>query len=88
MIKIGVVQATPSLFKRDQSLEIVERWIKKASDEKCQLVLFPEAFIPGYPRGLNFGSTVGKRTEEGKKQWQDYWENSIEVPWKIYRTVG
>jgi len=88
MIKIGVVQASPSLFKRDQTLEIVERWIRKASDEKCQLVLFPEAFIPGYPRGLSFGSTVGKRTEEGKKQWQDYWENSIEVPGKYTEQLG
>lgn len=88
MIKIGVVQATPSLFRKDESLQIVENWIKKASAKKCQLVLFPEAFIPGYPRGLNFGSVVGKRTEKGKRQWQDYWENSIEVPGKHTEKLG
>jgi nitrilase len=88
MIKIGVVQATPSLFDRDKTMEIVEKWLRKSSEEKCQLVLFPEAFIPGYPRGLNFGTTIGKRTEEGKKQWQEYYENSIEVPGKYTEALG
>ncbi len=88
MIKIGVVQATPSLFDADKTIQIVKRWIQKASQEKCQLVLFPEAFIPGYPRGMNFGTVIGKRTEKGKKQWQDYWENSIEVPGKYTDKLG
>jgi nitrilase len=88
MNKIGVVQATPCLFDVDNTIPIVEKWIRKASQEKCQLVLFPEAFVPGYPRGLDFGTVVGKRTEKGKKQWQDYWENSIEVPGRYTEMLG
>ncbi len=88
MIKIGVVQATPSLFSSDKTIRIVEKWIRKASQEKCRLVLFPEAFIPGYPRGMDFGTVVGRRTEKGKKQWQNYWENSIEVPGRYTEMLG
>ena len=88
MIKIGVVQATPSLFDADKTLQTVKKWIQKASQERCQLVLFPEAFIPGYPRGMDFGTVVGKRTEKGKKQWQSYWENSIEVPGRYTDKLG
>ena len=88
MIKIGVVQATPSLFDAAKTLQTVKQWTRKASQEKCQLVLFPEAFIPGYPRGMNFGTVVGKRTEKGKKQWQYYWENSIEIPGKYTEKLG
>ena len=54
MIKIGVVQAAPFLFDVDKTLQTVKKWTQKASREKCRLVLFPEAFIPGYPRGLDF----------------------------------
>jgi nitrilase len=88
MIKIGVVQATPSLFDANKTLLIVSEWVQKASKEKCELVLFPEAFIPGYPRGMDFGTVVGKRTEKGKKQWQNYWENSIEAPGKYTEMLG
>jgi nitrilase len=88
MIKIGVVQATPSLFDADITIQIVKKWILKASQEKCHLVLFPEAFIPGYPRGMDFGTVVGKRTDKGKKQWQNFWENSIEVPGKHTEKLG
>ena len=88
MIKIGVVQATPTLFDVAKTLQTVKIWILKASQEKCQLVLFPEAFIPGYPRGMDFGTVVGKRTDKGKKQWQSYWENSIEVPGDYTERLG
>lgn len=88
MIKIGVVQASPSLFSSEKTVRIVEKWIRKASQEKCQLVLFPEAFIPGYPRGMDFGTVIGKRTEKGKKQWQNYWDNSIEVPGRFTEMLG
>ena len=45
MIKIGVVQATPSLFDADKTIQIVKKWILKASQGKCHLVLFPEALL-------------------------------------------
>ena len=31
----------------------------------AQLIVFPEAFIPAYPRGLSFGVVVGSRTAAG-----------------------
>lgn len=43
-------------------------------------MLFPEVFIPGYPRGLTFGTSVGNRSTEGRDLFVRYWENSIEVP--------
>jgi nitrilase len=44
------------------------------------LILFPEAFIPAYPRGLSFGTVVGSRSSEGRRIFQRYWDNSIDVP--------
>ncbi|GAB3163345.1 hypothetical protein GCM10027291_02870 [Telluribacter humicola] len=42
-------------------------------------MLFPESFIPCYPRGLDFKAVVGKRTDRGRDMWLDYWSNSPEI---------
>ena len=39
--------------------------------------MFPELFIPGYPVGMNFGFSVGKRTEPGRKDWKRYYDASV-----------
>lgn len=78
--RISIVQATPTLFNLEASLKKVEYWVEKAAKENPALILFPEAFIPGYPRGLTFGTKIGDRTEEGRETWLQYWENAISIP--------
>jgi len=34
------------------------------------VVLFPEAFVSGYPRGLDFGAVVGSRTDAGREDFK------------------
>lgn len=77
-VKVGVVQATPVLFNLDKTTDLVIKWIEKAANEGCELVLFPESFIPCYPRGLNFDAVVGKRTDKSRTLWLEYWQNSVE----------
>jgi nitrilase len=78
--KVAVVQAAPILFERDASIEKACRLINEAADQGARLVLFPEAFIPAYPRGLSFGMVVGSRKAEGRQLWQTYWEQSVKIP--------
>jgi len=85
---ISVVQATPVLFDLDKSIAKVRQWVEKASHENPDIILFPEAFIPGYPRGLTFGTKVGNRKDNGRETWLKYWENSISVPGKNIETLG
>lgn len=87
-VKVGVVQATPALFDIEQTVQIVIDWIEKAAVEGCELLLFPESFIPCYPRGLDFDAIVGRRTEESRNQWLDYWENSIETSSQYVTQIG
>lgn len=76
----SVVQAAPVFFNKAKTVDKVLQLIAQASAEKSSLILFPEVFIPGYPRGLIFGTTVGGRTAEGREMFLRYWENSITVP--------
>ncbi len=48
-------------------------FIREAGANGADLVLLPEAFIPGYPRGLGFGMVVGNRSPEGRSLWTRYW---------------
>ncbi len=87
-IKAGVIQATPALFDREGTVEIVLSWIAKGREAGCELLLFPESFIPCYPRGLTYEATVGKRTARSREEWLDYWTQSVEVPSEAVDRIG
>ena len=81
-IKVAVVQASPVLFDKEKTIQKTEAYIIKAAENKARLMLFPEAYIGDYPRGLNFGTTIGSRTDKGKELWYRYYNNAIDVPGK------
>ncbi len=78
--KVACVQATPAIFNLEKSLEKVIALTAEAAGAGSKLVVFPETFIPGYPAGLGFGTVVGSRTQAGRDQYREYWQNSVEVP--------
>ncbi len=78
--KVACVQATPVIFDLEKSVEKVITLTAEAASPGCKLVVFPETFIPGYPAGLGFGTVVGSRTQAGRDQFREYWQNSVEVP--------
>lgn len=79
-LKVAVVQAAPVLFDKAATTNKTVQLIQDAAGNGANLILFPEAFIPCYPRGLSFGMVVGSRTGDGRSVWQRYWENSVDVP--------
>lgn len=56
--------------------------LAEAAGYGAQLVVFPEAFVGGYPRGSNFGVTIGIRTAKGKEEFRKYHASAIDVPGK------
>lgn len=87
-VKAAVVQAAPVLFNWEATVEKACRLTAEVAAQGAKLILFPEAFIPAYPRGLSFGIVVGSRKEEGRRTWQRYWENAIEVPGPATEALG
>jgi nitrilase len=80
MVNVAVVQAAPLFFDREGSVDKVIRMTKEAAEEGAQLVLFPEAYVGGYPWGLAFGTAVGGRKPEGRRTWERYWAAAMDVP--------
>jgi nitrilase len=87
-IKVAVIQAAPVLFNREASVEKAYRLTQEAAAQGAKLVLFPEAFIPAYPRGLSFGAVVGSRSQEGRLAWQTYWANAVDIPSTTIEALG
>ena len=79
-VRVAVVQASPIPFDKNASVAKVAKLTKEAAVKGAKIVLFPEAYIPCYPRGMYFGSSVGKRTDQGRKDFRRYYEHSIAIP--------
>jgi len=80
IVKVAVVQAAPVLFDREATVEKACRLASEAAAQGAKVMLFPEAYIPAYPRGLTFGTTVGSRSPQGRRTWQAYWANAVDIP--------
>ena len=84
----AVVQAAPVAFDVEATIDKVARLTGESADGGAALVVFPEAFVSCYPRGLTFGATVGARTAEGRAWFRRYWESSIDVPGPVVDRLG
>lgn len=86
--RIGLVQAEPVLFDKKASLEKALGYINEAAENGAELIVFPELFIPGYPVGMNFGFSVGKRTEPGREDWKRYYDASVVAGGEEFRQLA
>ena len=86
--KVAVVQAAPVLFDKEKTLEKTINLIEEAGTKDVDLIVFPESFIPAYPRGFSYGYIVGSRTMEGREDWKIYYDNSIVVPSEDTNRIG
>ncbi|CAL1695252.1 unnamed protein product [Somion occarium] len=80
-IRASVVQACTAAYSLADTLDKLERFARIAKErDGAQLVVFPEAFIGGYPKFSTFGATVGERRPEGRDEFLRYYNAAIEVP--------
>lgn len=78
--KVAVVQAGAEVMNKEKGIKKMIRLLEEAGKKNAKIIVFPEAFIPAYPRGMSFGTVVGSRSNEGRKDFLNYWKNSIIVP--------
>ncbi|WCJ41879.1 nitrilase 4 [Euphorbia peplus] len=79
-VRATVVQASTIFYDTPSTLDKAERLLIEAAGYGSQLVVFPEAFIGGYPRGSNFGAAIGSRTAKGREEFRKYHASAIDVP--------
>src|SRR5271166_5070781 len=79
-MRVAVVQAAPVLFDTARSLQKCADLASAAAKQGAELVVFPEAFIGGYPKGHDFGVSVGIRSSDGREEFRRLYESAVEIP--------
>jgi nitrilase len=87
-VRAAVVQAAPVVFDLSGTLAKVRTLTADAASKGAQLVVFPEAFVSGYPKGLDFGARVGSRTIEGRRVFRRYFESAVQIPGAAATELG
>src|SRR5262245_53622449 len=80
VFKAAAVQAGSLVFDTPGTLRKLSALASDAAARGATLVVFPEAFVGGYPKGLDFGAKLGSRTPQGRDDFRRYLEGAIEVP--------
>jgi nitrilase len=88
IVKASVVQAAPVPFEREKTLEKVRALSADAAKRGSQLVIFPEAFVSAYPKGLDFGARVGMRKPQGREDFRRYFDSAVDVPGPAVEYLG
>jgi len=87
-VRVAVVQAAPVIMDKAANVQKLLVLAEDAAAKGARIVLFPEAFIPAYPRGLSFGTVIGSRSPEGREDFFRYFDNSVTVPGKATEILG
>ena len=87
-VRAAVVQAGAVPFDSEACVDKAIRLIAEASGLGAKVIVFPEAFIPGYPKGVNYGLVVGARDPAGREEFRLYLEAAIEVPGPETQRLG
>jgi nitrilase len=87
-VQVAVVQAAAVPFDTEACVDKAVRLIGEAAATGAKVILFPEAFIPGYPKGLHYGLVVGSRDAAGREEFRLYLDAAIEVPGPQTKRLG
>lgn len=87
-VRVAVVQAGSVPFDAEACVDKAVRLIGDAAATGAKVIVFPEAFVTGYPKGLSYGLVVGARDPVGREEFRLYLEAAIEVPGPQTQRIG
>jgi nitrilase len=87
-VTVAVVQTAPALFDTPRSIQKLTDLAADAAREGAALVVFPEAFVGGYPKGHDFGVSLGLRSPDGRDEFRRYFESAVEIPGPATEAIG
>lgn len=79
-MRVAVIQAGSVAFDTAATMKRLEVLARDAAKAGAKLAVFPEAFVGGYPKGIDFGARVGMRSDAGRDWFQRYFAGAIDLP--------
>lgn len=87
-VDVAVVQAGSVPFDTNACVDKAIHLMRRAAAGGARVIVFPEAFIPGYPKGMTFGCVLGARDADGRDEFRQYLDAAIDVPGPETRRLG
>lgn len=78
-ITVGLAQISPIWLNKIKTKEKIIHWINKASSQKCKLVVFNEALLPGYPFWVELTNSPEFNSSVQKDLFGHYSKNAINI---------
>lgn len=77
LLKIALAQIAPVWFDREKSLAKVIERIAEAADDGCDLIVFGEALVPGYPFWLEYSGVTAFNSKFHKQFHAEYVDQAV-----------
>ena len=78
-INVGLAQIAPIWLQRDATIGKIVSWIAKAAQNECDLVVFGEALVPGYPFWVERTDGARFESELQKSLYAHYVDQSVSI---------
>ncbi len=75
----AVAQTATVLLDTPATVERALALMAEAAGRGVQLLVFPEAFVGGYPKGADFHIYLGARTPQGRAEFKRYFDAAVTV---------
>ena len=75
----AVAQTASVLLDTPATIDRALSWMAEAAARGAQVLVFPEAFIGGYPKGADFHIYIGGRTPQGRAEYKHYFDAAVSV---------
>jgi len=78
-LKIGMAQISPVWLNKEKTIDKIKDYIIKAGKDDCELVVFGEALLPGYPFWVSMTDGAQFDSKVQKEIHAHYIKNSIQI---------
>lgn len=73
----AVAQCATVMFDTAATVAKAQALMRDAATQGAQVLVFPEAFLGGYPKGADFHIYIGGRTPEGREDFKKYFDAAV-----------